>query len=383
MMKRSVIAIPATVVLFMFTASLSLPADAGSGAPAIFSCEDSSIALAPYVWKHLKNGGPLIEASMPGAYLKTLARGTTTIGVRIDGTANAGNPAGTMPSVEYSIDHGEFKTVKLSQTNEVYTLPLATGLDVRKPHQLDFYFRSADLEQKRWQSSMAHLRVAGLVLDGGGSLQRPPVRSKRAIAYGDSITEGVGAEGLFQSWTAIGVNNARVTWFPVVCAALDCEYGQLGTGGFGVSNAKLEVPPLMEVWDHYDASTSRLEDGLLQPEPDYIFCELGTNDPGIDITRDYIRWLIAMRRACPHAYFFCIVPPLGVHEAEVRAAVNDRNTAGDSKVHLIETELLKSGFRAGQGPTEFGHDGVHPSVYGHAMLGALVAAETQKALDDK
>lgn len=382
-MNRSFIALPLTASLFfsMMTPQHSLASE--SGAPAVFSCEDSSIALAPYVWKHLKNETSLIEASMPGAYLKTIVRGTTTIGVRIDGTANVGNPADNMPRIEYTIDAGDFKTVALSPTNGIYTLPLASGLDASKPHRLDLYFRSADLAQKRWKSSTAHLRIAGLTLDAGGSLQAPPLRSKRAIAFGDSITEGVGAEGLFKSWAATGVNNARVTWFPVVCAALDCEYGQVGTGGFGVSNAKLEIPPLNEVWDHYDASTSRLKDGLLQPEPDYIFCELGTNDPRLDITPDYIRWLVAMRKACPHAKFFCIVPPLGVHETEVRAAVSDRNKAGDGNVHLIETELLKNGFRAGQGATEFGDDGVHPSIYGHAMLGALIAVETQKALDRK
>jgi lysophospholipase L1-like esterase len=383
-MKKFIFAIPMTAVLCLCLPQSSLYAAAGDTAPAIFSCDDPGMVLAPYVWKHLKDGSvPLIEASMPGAYFKTIARGTSTIGVRIDGTANTGNPAETMPSVEYSIDHGDFKTIQLSQTNAIYTLPLATGLDAAGEHECDFYFRSADLEQKRWHSSTAHLRLAGLVLDAGGSLQAPPARPRRAIAYGDSITEGVGAEGLFKSWTAIGVNNARVTWFPVVCAALNCEYGQIGTGGFGVSNAKLEVPPLMEVWDHYDAATSRLADGLLQPEPDYVFCELGTNDPGLDITHDFIRWLIAMRKACPHAKFFCIVPPLGVHEEEVKRAVNDRNKAGDSGVYLIPTARLKDGFRAGHGSTEFGYDGVHPSVYGHAMLGALIAAETQKLISNE
>jgi lysophospholipase L1-like esterase len=381
MMKRFIIAIQAAFILFVPTVWPSLPANAQDDSPALFPCDHPSIVRAPYVWKHLKDGNvPLIEASMPGAYIKTLVRGTTTIAVRVDGTANNGNPAGTMPSIEYAIDQGEFKTITLTRTGAIYNLPLAAGLDASKQHRLDFYFRSADLEQKRWQAATAHLRLAGLVLDSGGSLQTPPVRSKRAIAYGDSITEGVGSEGLFKSWTSIGVNNARITWFPVACAALECEYGQVGTGGFGVSNAKLEVPPLMEVWDHYDASTSRLEDGRLEPEPDYIFCELGTNDPGIDITRDYIRWLTAIRKACPNAKFFCIVPPLGVHEAEVRTAVSGRNKAGDSTVYLIDTAPLKDGFRAGQGPTEFGYDGVHPSMYGHAMLGALVAVEAQKAL---
>jgi hypothetical protein len=67
----------------------------------------------------------------------------------------------------------------------------------------------------------------------------------------------------------------------------------------------------------------------------------------------------------------------------VKRAVNDRNKAGDSGVYLIPTARLKDGFRAGHGSTEFGYDGVHPSVYGHAMLGALIAAETQKLISNE
>lgn len=320
---------------------------------------------------------------MPGAYLKAVVQGTATIGVVIDGTANNGHPLASMPTVEFSIDEGEFKTIQLSRTGEVYTLKLAEGLNAKVPHRLEFYFRAANLGEKRWRSSTAHLRIAGLALDKGGSLMAPRLRPKRAIAYGDSITEGVGADGLFTSWTLIGVNNARATWFPIACAALGCEYGQLGSGGWGMSKKTLELPPLPDIWDLYDANTSRLSDRLLKPEPDYVFCCLGTNDPELDITQDYIRWLVAMRKACPNALFFCIVPPLGVHLVEVRAAVESRNQAGDHKVHLIDTASLKDAFRVGQGATSLGYDGVHPSLYGNAMLGALIAVEAQKVISHK
>ncbi len=149
-----------------------------------------------------------------------------------------------------------------------------------------------------------------------------------------------------------------------------------------MSKRTLEMPPLPEIWDLYDPTTSRLIDGLLKPDPDYIFCCMGTNDPGLDITPDYIRWLVAMRRACPKAVFFCIVPPLGVHLTEVQAAVQARNQAGDHQVHFIDTPLREA-FRAGQGATSLAHDGVHPSMYGNAMLGALIAVEVQKVISGK
>ena len=115
---------------------------------------------------------------------------------------------------------------------------------------------------------------------------RSPRRLRKAIGFGDSITEGVGADGLFTSWQILGVNNARATWFPMICAALDCEYGQLGSGGLGMTRT-LNLPPLPQVWHRYDATTSRLTGQLLLPEPDYVFCSLGTNDFEKDVTADY------------------------------------------------------------------------------------------------
>ena len=128
-------------------------------------------------------------------------------------------------------------------------------------------------------------------------------------------------------------------------------------------------------------SSSRLTGEKLLPEPDYIFCAMGTNDYEKNITADYTRWLTEMRNACPNAHFFCVVPPLGLHRDEIVAAVDARHEQQDRRVHLIETPTLAAGFRVGQGATELAYDGVHPSQYGHALLGTVITAEVQKALD--
>ena len=94
------------------------------------------------------------------------------------------------------------------------------------------------------------------------------------------------------------MNNARETWFPIVCAALDCEYGQAGSGGLGMTR-QLNMPPLRQIWDRHDRETSRLTGGLLLPEPDFVFCSLGTNDFEKDVTADFIAWLADVRRALP------------------------------------------------------------------------------------
>jgi len=349
--------------------------------------DDASIVLAPYVWKRSGTGAAArIEATMPGAYLRFAARNTTSLGVVVDATANQGCPAASMPVVEYSVDDGPFTVVPLTRTGEVYTLCLADGLAADVPHHAEFFFRAADLSQERWRSSIDHLRLAGLALDDGGVLLPVPRRAKNAIGFGDSITEGVGIDGFFASWQKLEVNNAKGTWLPLVCNTLGCEYGQLGSGGQGMVNKTMAVPPLPQSWDHYDAHSSRLTGGRLLPEPDYVFCGMGTNDfegdidhPN-DITEDYTGWLAAVRVACPTTRIFCVVPPFGWHLAEIQAAVAARTRAGDGRVHVIDTAPLKDGFDTRNRPSRLAHDGCHPSLYGSALLAALVAIEVQKIL---
>jgi hypothetical protein len=371
-------------------------------AMAVFSCavsrgespagkrigiDDARLLLSPYSWKRTGEGESLrAEAAMPGAYLKAAWTNSATIGVLVDGTANQHCPDEALPVVEYSVDGREYHTARLQKRDGVYVLPLAKDLDPKVQHNLEFLFRASSLGTDRWGASTGHVRVAGIELDKGGSLAPCQARPKRAIGFGDSITEGVCAEGLCPYYSNLMMNNARVTWFPLVCGALDCEYGQLGSGGLGLMKP-MSLPPLVESWDRPDAAASRLTDGRLLPEPDYIFSCIGTNDfegaaPNIkhfDIRATYEKWLTALRKACPNSRIFCVTPPMGMHRDEIAAAVSARNQAGDARVYLIDTTPLTPGYN--RGSSQYADDGCHPSVYGNAVLGAFVAVEAQKILD--
>ena len=350
-------------------------------AAAIIPCDHPDFGLCPYAWKCSGAGSDArAEAAMPGAYFKIMVKGSASVDLIIDGTANEGCPPPSMPVIEYSLDNGPFVTQQLRQTGALYSFPLASGLDPAAQHGIEIYFRAADLGQKRWTASTAHLRIAGLSLDDRGTPLACPKRAKRAIGFGDSITEGVGVDGLFTSWQSLGVNSARGSWFPVVCAALDCEYGQFGSGGQGMVK-ELEMPGLPKTWDKHDAATSRLTNGLLLPEPDYVFCSMGTNDfGGIDITGAYTDWLAAVRKACPGTRIFCVVPPSGVHRDEIRAAVAARNSNEDRAAHVIDIPALNATITARPGATQLCCDGVHPTVQGHGIFGACVAVEVQRIL---
>ncbi len=354
------------------------------GATTAVPCDHPDFGLSPYSWKPSGTGAEArVEATLPGAYLKTVVKGTARIDLLVDGTANEGCPPPSMPFIEYSVDDGPFAMQQLSQTGGPYPFPIATGLDPAAPHKLEIHFRAADLGQKRWTTPTAHLRLAGLSLDDGGTLAAYPKRARLAIGFGDSITEGVGVDGLFTSWQSLGVNSARGSWFPVVCAALDCEYGQFGSGGQGMVR-ELEMPGLPKTWDHYDATASRLTNGLLLPEPDYVFCNMGTNDfGGIDIKDTYADWLAAVRKACPHTHIFCVVPPSGVHRDEIRAAATTRNSADDHAVHVIDIPSLNATITVHPpNATQLCCDGVHPTVQGQGIFGACIAVQVQQTLDN-
>jgi lysophospholipase L1-like esterase len=370
--------IPAVLFFAAFTASLH----ADAPALKVIPCDDAKIFLAPYVWNRTGSGDSArVEATTPGAYVRAAFSGSSSVGMVIDGKGNTGCRPESMPFVEYSLDHGPLKSVQLTKTGDVYTLPLFDGLDATKPHQLDFYFRAADLEQKRWSAPLAHLRLAGLALEPGGKLETCPVRSKMGLFFGDSITEGVGVEKHFTTWNDITGNNALFSWCPIVASALDCEYGQLGYSGLGMVRP-LEIPPLPQSWDHYDASTSRLVNGLLVPEPDYVFCCLGTNDPNLDIVPNYTSWLGALRKAAPHTKIFCIVPPLGVHRDDITKIVGSVNASGDPNVYLVDPKGVNELFETPAPEGSFaGYDGVHPTIHGQALLAANILVATQKILD--
>lgn len=371
---------PKRLAVFVVLAACMTFGVKSDAAGATLSCDNAAFGLSPYSWRSTGTGGDArAEATMPGAYFKTVVVGTSVVGLVVDGAANAGCPAASMPVIEYSVDDGPFAAKRLAEQGVIYPVTLAEGLDAKTSHRIEVHFRAADLGQKRWTTSTAHLRIAGLSVDEGGTLSAAVMRSKRAIGFGDSITEGVGVDGLFTSWQLLDVNNARGSWFAFACSALDCEYGQFGSGGQGMVK-ELEMPGLGKTWDHYDADTSRLTDGLLLPEPDYAFCCMGTNDfGGIDITSAYREWILAVRKACPHTHIFCVVPPSGVHRDEIRSACEGVH---DDRAYVIDIPSLNSTITARVGATQLTYDGVHPNMQGEGLFGANVAVHVEHLLHE-
>ncbi len=349
----------------------------------------AEVFRAPYVWQEV-NGS--IDACMPGAYLRFAATDSDAMGVVIDRSANRACPAISMPMVEFFVDGGPVKTFQIPPPADgdadEFVLIFAENLDPAQIHTAEIHFRSANLMLDRWSSPLTHLRLSGVLIGRGAQLSMATRRSRLAIGFGDSITEGIGAAKPFTGWHDLSASRAQSSWFPLACAALDCEYGQLGTGGQGLVNGSEKImPPLLHTWSRYSATASRLnDDGLLLPEPDLVFCAMGTNDFYQDITeprdieKDAEAWLRAVRSACPAALIFWLIPPLGMHEGEIFRAVVRLREEGDERIFCIDTAPFRHGYDAASKPSRYADDGVHPNAEGAALLGALAAATVRAEL---
>ena len=340
----------------------------------------AEVLWSPYTWKQepTANGATAAEACMPGAYLRLRVRGTTRLGLSIDAGALLGSPSGTTPIIEYALDDGPYATARLSDAGDVCDVLLAEGLAPHDEHELHLVFRAGTLHE-RWHSCRPRLRITGFLTDAQGQLLAVARRARHIIGWGDSITEGVGVDALFTGWNDLLPNHARGTWLPVVAQVLDAEYGQLGTGGQSLSAAiPGGLPPLGATWSVYDASqASRLAADRLSPQPDAIFCNMGTNDR-VDPTADYARWLAAVRQAAPQAWLFVVVPINGFWRGPITTLVMHLRQA-DARLVLIDCPQLQAGAPAHGRPSSLAYDGVHPTLHGEALFGALIAAQAQRA----
>ncbi|MBO7393313.1 MAG: hypothetical protein J6U98_03825 [Abditibacteriota bacterium] len=342
---------------------------------------DPNIYFSPYTWKTVKSGGETArEAVLPGAYIKASFKGTSSLGLVIDAAASK-DMTEQVPVIEYSVDGKPFKTALLSKDGNVYTLPMADSLS-DGVHTAVIYLKTSYLWSNRYTSARSHLIVKGFETEDNGVTAEQSVRPKTIIGYGDSITEGVAVDGYLKlsNWDNIAVNNARCSWLPIVAAALDCEYGQVGVSAIGFTKGEDDWPLFQQSWDRYDAYESRLVKGRFDPEPDYIMLSMGTNDKFNDVfTAAYAGWMKKVRIAAPNAVLVLIVPPSGSHRDQINKAVE---ASSDDNIILIDTPETNEQvhLRAGAA-TGMAYDALHPNMYGQAVYASGIAARLSKALE--
>lgn len=330
---------------------------------------DAAIFFSPYTWD---DRGTAKVANTPGSYIRLAFTGTS-VAVKFDVAAAvaASLAAGNYPIVQTVIDGKFANDTQLSSSTTTVTV---SGLSAGS-HTIDVFFRAAEVNTDRWTTPVSALYFKGFTLDSGATYSAPPLRTKRMMYFGDSITEGY-----FVAYQANpGGNNALMTVPPQIAQALGAEYGHLGYSaqGYAVTGVG-NVPVLNSAIPLYAAGRSKLSGGLFTPAPDYIFVEHGVN--GGAASADVQAVITTLRNAAPSAKIFILVPPSGMGRAGLAAGVAAKS--GDANLFLIDlgTEYQAGVDTWGAG-TQYASDGVHRNLLGNAKVAAGYAAKIQAALD--
>lgn len=378
-----------------FSASHTVSCVSSSG-PVTVHINDVHWFWSPYTWRVL--GSSYAITSNPGAYFKLGFTGTSlalTFDVSGYNSLFGGNLP-IYPKLRYSIDSGAYQSFQLTDTGSV---TIANGL-ASGSHQIVMYFVStASGGYDRWTTPANAIKVLSATIDAGATTTAPTLQSKRAILYGDSVTEGILSTGLGSAATPTN-DDAMFTWAHFAANALGAEFGQIGFSGqgwtvAGSGSSPPGPPPLFtpgndvsSSWDKYSSGQSLLVAGAYSPAPDYVFACMGRNDwnqSDASIEASVAGWLAAVRAAVPSAWIFIVLPFDGTKRATIKTGMAIYQTATpDTKAVVIDPatdSYFNQSLEGGLGVSSVGapYDGTHPDYHAAGILGATVASAANKA----
>ena len=338
--------------------------------PAVFCSPYTTYSDGPGALQanNVRAGSTFIEWINPGAYLKFGFTGRS-LRLHIDTSAAT---EGFMPKVRWSLDDGRLVTLYLKRGQK--TIDIADHLKDGS-HTLAFYLASTDAYADRWNRPVQSLKITGIEIDAGAAVSAPSgpiaLEPKRALLFGDSITEGMWVLGDSKDSTkAVELNDATQAWPAMLAEALGTEYGICGFGGQSWVRFMKEVPPLPQSWKDYSKGRSRLFDGKFSPVPDYVFVNMGTNDGSTDVSAPAERWLRDVLQAVgPRTQVFVA--------ADLKQAVAKES---DARVFLLDLgPKWAYGLHTYGVPARVAYDGLHPDAqaagrYAAALIHALAEA---------
>jgi lysophospholipase L1-like esterase len=338
---------------------------------AIFFSPYTSYSDGPGVLQenNVRAGSTFVEWVNPGSYLKLGFTGRS-LRLRID-TSSA--TRGFMPKVRWTLDDGRLTTLYLKRGQK--TIEIANSLSAGA-HTLAFYLAATDAYVDRWNRPVQSLKITGVEIENGATVSAPAgpiaIEPRRALLFGDSITEGMWVLGDSKdSAKALEFNDATQAWPAMLAEALGTEYGICGFGGQSWVRYMNEVPPFPASWKEYSKGRSRLTDGRLLPVPDYVFVNMGTNDSA-DVSAAAEGWLREVLTAVgPQTRVFVIIP-FGQQRAEnLKKAIE--------KVADLRVFKLDLGPKWAYGLHTYGvaarvsYDGLHPDSQAAGRYAAAVA----------
>ena len=348
---------------------------AATGIAAI-PVDNSNLFWSPYSWDVLNAGDfsvatKSIQTNLSGSYLKFKFTGSSLLKIGIDPSQYSGFAAPSLPILMWSINNGPAQTAQL--TGGTTELTLVTGLSTSSTHSVKFWVLGlTNSAGNRWGSPGVSptniVRITWLFLDSGGSVSAYGSYEKRAIIYGDSITEGHRSlrNGNINS---LGMGRS-LGWY--IGESLGTEYTVAGFSGqdFGTSSP----PALSTTWNQYSDGRSR----SFSPAPDYVFSVMGSNNQAS--AAQVTSWITAVRAALgASTHIFVCVATSGTGSAAMISGVSAYAAANptDRRAHLIDVrpEIPVAGMSVFGAATYFAEDGLHLDEKTQALWAASVVAK--------
>ncbi|WP_030614128.1 GDSL-type esterase/lipase family protein [Streptomyces fulvoviolaceus] len=298
-------------------------------APADGSVSDPNIV---YVGRWDTTSSTAAVPGWTGAYLQTAFTGTT-VKVKARDAVNFYVSIDGGPDVFHAGVRG---TVNLTPQ------PLSAGT-----HTLRISYRSGDTV------------FQGLVLDSGASTVNPNTPSGLVEFVGDSITAGALTDRLaldsyaWKTGEQLGMRHTQIA------RSGYCLVAQSGCTGLSTQFFRT-------------ASTGSQSWDFSRYQANAVVINLGTNDIGHGVSgaafqSAYTSFLSDLRATYPNAHLFAVQTLKKRYVAETKAAVGTRNSAGDAKVHYVDTTgWLTDG-------TDYEDGNGHPNEAGHTKFANRLA----------
>ena len=334
----------------------ALCALAGTAAAHLNAAEihDGSLGDAHirYIGRWDRSDPAIFRSYWSTAYLRVAFTGTT-LRARCDG------------EVEALVDGAPVACVRGPGTVNLTPVPLPAGT-----HSALLVAGGQNIE----------LAFKGLMLDPGATTLDSPQRPLIEFV-GDSITANGGRVNISPG-SASGP--AMSNYSGLAAEAVGCDHVQVAFSGVALATGYgfFGDKTGFDAWYFRLKNCNHAADNRpwdFSYTPQLVVVNLGTNDMKDGKRPDdaayaitYATFLRAIRARLPHAKLVGMRPFGGFVAGGVARAVADMTAAGEAGVHFVDTTgWLEAGDYS---------DGIHPTVTGHAMAGARLAAALKPLL---
>jgi sialate O-acetylesterase len=313
--------------------------------------------LSPLNWV---TTGTAASTTVCGASVRVGFRDTTTVSLQVDTSVIALPDASRFPILSWTVNGGPPQSHQLVAGDRSIML----SRDVADP-VIDLCVKGMCPWINRYEGDPPPnaFTLTGFVIDDGGTSVVAEQPAGIWLAIGDSITSGDAAAYAEKqgrppkaAWAAS--DDARASYARLLAEHFGYRESRLAYGGYNWKGGLAKLPGLTTLIDQKTSTVSRLEEGLLDPPPDIVSVNLGTN--GRPSVEEVAAALTALRkRAGPKATLIVMVPFNGAARAEVTAGFQAYvQASSDERAHLVDVGTFSFATA----------DGVHPTAAGHRTI---------------